>query len=142
VGLSDEDRAWLQDHRSAAMVTIGDDGLAKVARVGVALVEGELWSSGTAGRVRTQRLREDPRCTLFVFDPAYAWMALETSVSILDGPDAPQLNLRLFRQMQGRASGPLNWFGSEVTEPEFLRTMVDDGRLIYRFDVERTYGTY
>ncbi len=141
MGLSDEQIAWLADHHSAAMITVGDDGTPKVARVGVAMIGGELWSSGTSERVRTERLRRDPRCTLFVFDPGYAWLALETVVTIVDGPDAPSASLRLFREMQGKPNGPLSWFGGELTDEEFLRTMADEGRLIYRFEVQRTYGT-
>ena len=44
---------------------------------------------------------------LFVFDPGFAWLTLETIVTILDGPDAPRLNVRLFRIMQGKGTGPL-----------------------------------
>jgi Pyridoxamine 5'-phosphate oxidase len=122
------------------MITAGEDGWPKAVRVGVALVDGELWSSGTRDRVRTERLRLDPRCTLFVFDAGYAWRSLETTVTITDGPDAPDLTLRLFRQMQGRPSGPLSWFGEELSEEEFLRRMVEERRLIYRFAVHRSYG--
>ena len=140
VSLSEREIEWLQEHRSAAMVTIGDDGLPKVARVGVALVDGDLWSSGTIDRVRTERLRRDPRCTVFIFDPAYAWLALETTATILDGEDAPAQSLRLFRVMQNRPSGPLSWFGGEFAEEEFVQKMVDEQRLIYRFEVHRSYG--
>jgi hypothetical protein len=124
------------------MITVGRDGTPKVARVGVALVDGKLRSSGTTDRVRTRRLRRDPRCTLYVHDPGYAWLALETSVTILDGPDAPELNLRLFRVMQDRPTGPLSWFGGELSEDGFLRAMVDEGRLLYEFEVHHTYGLH
>lgn len=77
---------------------------------------------------------------MFVFDSAFEWMTLETTVDILDGPDAPTQSLRLFRAMQGKPTGPLSWFGGELSEQEFLQTMVDEGRLVYRFDVHRTYG--
>jgi PPOX class probable F420-dependent enzyme len=140
MGLLDEDVAFLEKHHSAAMITIGADGMPKPSRVGVALVDGKLWSSGTRDRVRTRRLRRDPRCTLFVFETNYAWLALETTVTILDGPDAPAHNLRLFRQMQFKPTGPIQWYGAEVAEEDFLRTMEDEGRLIYEFDVQRTYG--
>lgn len=69
-------------------------------------------------------------------------MALETTVTIADGPDAPALNLRLFREMQARPTGPLAWFGKDLPEPDFLRTMVEEQRLIYRFEVLRTYGLH
>jgi PPOX class probable F420-dependent enzyme len=140
MSLSDEDREFLQDHHAAAMVTVAPDGMPKVARVGVALVDGKVWSSGTQDRVRTRRLRRDPRCALYVYDPRYAWRALETTVTILDGPDAPQLSLRLFRQMQGRPEGPLSWSGGQLDEAAFLQAMVDEQRLIYEHEVHHSYG--
>ena len=140
VSLTDQDRMFVNRNQSAAMITVGADGRPKVARVGVALVDGKLWSSGTQDRVRTKRLRRDPRCTLFVYDSGFSWRGLETTVSILDGPDVPQLSLRLFRQMQKRPTGRLSWFGGELTEEQFLQAMVDERRLIYEFDVHHSYG--
>jgi hypothetical protein len=142
MGLSADEIGFLDQHHSAAMITVGTGGMVKAVRVGVALVDGKLWSSGTADRVRTRRLRENPQCTLFVFDSAFAWLTLETTVSILDGPDAPAQNLRLFRQMQGKPSGPLQWFGRSLDEDEFLRRMPEEGRLIYEFDVHHSYGLH
>jgi len=141
-GLGERERAFLDANHSAAMITLGGDGVPKVARVGVTLIDGRLWSSGTADRVRTRRLRQNPTCTLFVFDTAFAFLAIETTVTILDGPDAPELNLRLFRQMQDKPAGPLSWFGGELDEAEFLRTMREEQRLIYEFEVHRTYGLF
>jgi PPOX class probable F420-dependent enzyme len=142
MSLSEQDLDFLAHHHSAAMITVGRGGTPKVARVGVALVDGKLWSSGTADRVRTRRLRRDPRCTLFVYDPGFAWLALETTVTILDGPDAAEQNLRLFRVMQDQPTGPLSWFGADLAEEDFLRAMVDEGRLIYEFEVHDTYGLH
>jgi hypothetical protein len=142
MNLSDAELAFLADHNSAAMVTVAPDGIAKVARVGVALVDGKLWSSGTADRIRTKRLRRDPRCTLYVHDSAFAFMALETTVTILDGPDAPALNLALMRQMQGKPTGPLSWFGGELSDEEFLARMAAEQRLIYEFEPHHTYGLH
>jgi Pyridoxamine 5'-phosphate oxidase len=140
MALNAKEIAFLETQRSAAMITTGEDGVPKAVRVGVALVDGNLWSSGTQGRVRTSRLRRDPRCTLFVFDQGYSWLTLETMVTLLDGPEAAAQNLRLFRVMQNRPSGPLSWFGSELDEASFLRAMADEGRVIYQFNVERAYG--
>jgi hypothetical protein len=142
MNLSEPDLEYLRDNHSAAMITVGGDGIAKAVRVGVALVDGRLWSSGTADRARTVRLRQDPRCTLFVFDSGFGSMTLESTVTVLDGPDAPNRNLRLFRVMQDRPTGPLSWFGAELDEDDFLRAMVDERRLIYEFDVQRTYGMH
>jgi uncharacterized pyridoxamine 5'-phosphate oxidase family protein len=142
MSLSDRDLAFLKDNHSAAMITVGNDGMAKATRVGICLVDGKVWSSGTEDRVRTRRLRRNPRCTLFVFDSTFSFLTLETTVTILDGPDAPQLNLRLFREMQGKPTGPLTWFGADTEEPEFLQKMVEEGRLIYEFEVTRAYGLH
>jgi len=140
--LSDSDREYLQANQSAAMITVGSDGRPKVARVAVTLVDGKLWSSGTVDRARTKRLRRDPRCTLFVFDPGWSWLTMETTVRLLDGPDAVDLSLRLFRTMQDRSTGDLSWFGKELDEGAFRQLMVDEKRLVYEFEVERTYGMH
>jgi hypothetical protein len=122
------------------MITVGPDSYAKAVRMAVSVIDGKLWSSGVQDRVRTKRLRKDPRCTLFVFDNQFSSLTLETTVTILDGPDAPQMNLRLFREMQQKPSGPLSWFGGEYEEDAFLALMVEEGRLIYEFEVHRAYG--
>lgn len=142
MSLTERDIGFLKDNHSAAMVTVGPDGIAKVARVGVALVDGRLWSSGTQDRVRTKRLRRDPRCTLYVHGTGFTWLALEATVAILEGPDAPRHSLRLFREMQGKPSGRLSWFGGELTEEGFLRAMVEEQRLIYEFEVHHAYGLH
>ncbi len=140
MNLSEDQLSFLQNNRSAAMITTGKDGTPKVARVGIALFEGKLWSSANESRVRTARLRRDPRCTLFVFEPAYKWLTLETTVRILEGPQVPELSLRFFRQMQGRPEGNVNWFGRELGGEEFLRVMAEDKRVIYEFDITHAYG--
>ncbi|WP_052226937.1 TIGR03618 family F420-dependent PPOX class oxidoreductase [Microbacterium mangrovi] len=140
--LTDTQQEFLRNHHAAAMITVADDGRPKAVRVGVALVDGRLRSSGTAGRVRTERLRRDPRCTLFVFDKAYAYLSIEATVTILDGPDAPQLNVDLFRVMQGRPTGPLAWYGEELEEDAFRARMVDEQRLVYEFMPTKAYGPH
>ncbi|MBO0732418.1 MAG: pyridoxamine 5'-phosphate oxidase family protein, partial [Acidimicrobiaceae bacterium] len=140
--LSESDRAFLAANRSAAMITVTPAGIAKAARIGVGLVDGKVWSSGTAQRVRTRRLRDDPRCTLFVFDGSFGFLTLETTVTLLEGPDAPALSVRLFREMLGRPTGPLSWYGAELDEEAFRQAMVDDQRLIYEFEVHRAYGMH
>jgi PPOX class probable F420-dependent enzyme len=139
--------AFIDQHSSAAMVTLRADGTPHTARVGVAVVDGRIWSSGTESRVRTRHLRRDPRASLFVFDtspPGAQWLGLETEVTILDGPDAPELNFRLMRQMQtGRApEGKVVWFGGMISEEDFLAQMREEQRLVYEFGVKRAYGYY
>jgi hypothetical protein len=142
VTISDNDLEFVRTNARAAMITIGADGYAKAVRMAVGVIDGKLWSSGTQDRARTKRLRKDPRCTLFVFDNEFSSLTLETTVNVLDGSDAPELNLRLFRHMQQKPSGPLSWFGSEHEEADFLDMMRNEGRLIYEFDVHRAYGIH
>ena len=127
-------RKFLEQHHAAVMVTLKRDGAPHVARVTIGLVDGKLWSSGTQDRVRTRHLRRDLRATLCVLhdrDP-YRWLGLETTVRILDGPDAPQQNLALYRVVAG--------------EPDdldaYLRAMVTERRLIYEFAITRMYGQF
>ena len=140
--LSSRDLEFLRKNRSAAMITVGEDAMAKVARVGVAVVDGKIWSSGTRDRRRTARLRTNPRCTLYVYDDSFSWLALECDVSILEGAVVPELSVRLFRVMQDKPEGPLSWFGGELGDDAFMQAMVDEGRVIYEFDVTRAYGMH
>jgi hypothetical protein len=140
MNVTESQLTFLENNHGAAMITVGKDGRPKVARVGIALVDGRLWSSGTEDRKRTARLRRDPGCTLFVFDAAWRWLTLETTVRILDGPDSSSLQLKLFRQMQNRPTGNLSWFGKELSEEEFLNTMNQEQRIIYEFEIVHAYG--
>jgi PPOX class probable F420-dependent enzyme len=149
--MNEREREFLEQHHAAAMVTLRPDGTPHVVRVGVAVVDGKLWSSGIPGRVRTKHLRRDPRAALFVFDPTganpFPWLGVEGTVTILDGPDAAEKSVRLFRAMQAGlprqpAPGHLLWEGEEKTETEFLRIMEEQQRLIYEFEITRTYGPF
>jgi hypothetical protein len=137
VTLTDSQREFIEQNPGAAMITIGDDGMPKAVRVGVAVVDGDLWSSGTADRVRTRRLRDDPRCTVFMFGDDRRALTLETRVSIIDGPDSAEDSVRLFRTMQKRPDGDLLWYGDELDEAAFKQRMLDEQRLIYEFEIEK-----
>lgn len=127
-------REFLQDHHDAVMTSIKQDGRPHVARIIVGIVDGKLWSSGTKDRVRTKHLRRDARCTLMVLDESnrYQWMALETTVQILDGPDAVDNNLALYRVLAGEPEDL----------DEYREAMKRERRLIYQFDLERSYGQF
>jgi PPOX class probable F420-dependent enzyme len=127
-------RAFLERNSAAVMATLRRDGTPHVARIGVGLVDGRLWSSGTRTRVRTGHLRRDPRATLCVLDDGdrYAWLGLETRVTIHDGPDAVDRNLALYRALAGEPDD----------EAEYREAMVREGRLIYEFEILRAYGQF
>ncbi|MBA2427018.1 MAG: PPOX class F420-dependent oxidoreductase [Actinobacteria bacterium] len=130
--MDDRVRSFLQHHHSAIMTTLREDGTPHVARIGVGLVDGRLWSSGTETRVRTGHLRRDPRSTLCVLDndDAYSWLGLETTVTVLDGPEAVDQNLALYRVLAGEPKDL----------DEYRRAMEEEQRLVYEFAVTRAYG--
>jgi len=132
---------FIEDHRAAAMITVDAHGVPKPVRIAYLVVDGQIWSSGTRDRVRTRRLREDPRSTLFIWDPVFDFLSVHTTVTILDGPDAADLNLRYFRLLQGKPEGPLSWMGrGEFDDDAFRAQMVADGRLIYQFEPVSAFG--
>lgn len=145
--------AFIEKNSSAGMTTLRADGSAHTVRVGVGFLDGKLWSSGTQSRLRTRHLRHDPRCTLFVYESgeaiagAYRYLTLETTVTLLEGPDAPELSVRFFQALQLRLPTPpqpghLQWYGQQKTIAEFRQQMIDEQRLIYEFEVTRSYGMY
>ncbi len=70
--LSDPARAVIEASRAAAMITTRKNGTAHAVRVGVALVEGKLWSSGTADTEKTEeeflRVMADEGRLFYEFD--------------------------------------------------------------------------
>jgi hypothetical protein len=143
--LDDRQLAFIAQNgaKSASMVTLRPDGTPHAVRVGIVIVDGKIWSSGTKVRKRTAHLRRDPRSTLSVFDAAWQWLTLECRATILDGADAPALNLKLSRAMlPDYPAGRMNWFGRDVSEDEFLQIMKDEQRLVYEFEVLRAYGMH
>lgn len=141
---TEEQTAFLKEHHAAAMTSLKRDGTPHTVRVGVALVDGKLWSSGTEGRKRTAHLRRDPRATVMVFDSAWNYLTVEGTVTIIDGPEAAECNLRLFRVMQNRPPGSetLLWEGAEKTVDDFMRSMHEERRLIYQIHPVSLYGMH
>ena len=142
--IDDKARRFLEANHAAGMITLRPDGTPHAVRVAVGLLDGRLLSSGTQGRLRTKYLRRDPRCTLFVVENSGPMaLTLETTVRLIEGPEVPDLSLRYFRMLQPDSKpGTVQWFGQERTEDEFRRLMIEEGRLLYEFDVKRTYGLF
>ena len=62
--LSDRQRAFLEANHSAIMATVDDRGRPHAVPVLCALVDGQLWSSGTDLRTRTRYLAARPYASL------------------------------------------------------------------------------
>lgn len=129
--MDDEAKKFLETVHSGSMITVRADGSAHVARVTIGMVDGKVWSTGNHDRVRTKHVRANPRATYFIFDTrSRRWLGLEGTVTIHEGPDAPQKCLA-FRRAVG-------------TPPQdvdvFLQEMRDTERVVFELEVERSYG--
>jgi pyridoxamine 5'-phosphate oxidase-like protein len=144
VTLPARERDFVENNPTSAMTTLKRDGMPHTVRIAVGLVDGKLWSSGTQTRARTRHLRRDPRSSLFVFDLKWAFLTFETTVTILDGADAPEQNLALFRKLQKQDDphGTIMWNGEPRSPDELLRILAEEQRLIYEFKPIRSYGLY
>ena len=70
--MEEQIEAFIKQNPAAAMTTLRRDGTPHSVRVGVAVVDGKIWSSGTQVRARTKHVRRDSRSTLFIFDAGLA----------------------------------------------------------------------
>lgn len=111
-----------------------------MSRVSVAIVDGRLWSSATIDDRQTRRLRLNPRCTLYLDGPGFAWCALDVTATIIDGHEAPELNLRLFRVVHRLRDHEIAAFEPGLTDETFVERMRAERRLIYEFEGHRSYG--
>ncbi len=132
----------------AAMITLRADGTAHMARIELAVLDGEVWATGSPALVRTKNLRRDPRCSLFVFGPHPHWLGLETYATIHDGPDAPSLLVRLLRARHGDVTPPGTVLAHDDRlgrdrpwpEADYLEHAREQGLLAYGFSIRRSYG--
>jgi hypothetical protein len=143
VELTSAQRDFIAVSAGAAMTTLRRDGTPHTVRVGAVVVDGRLWSSATRRRARTRHLRRDPRSTLVFLEAGHGYLTLECVVTILDGPEVPEQSLRLLRAMQGieDPEAPIGWFGGRLPPDEVRRRLIEEGRIIFEFDVQRAYGT-
>jgi PPOX class probable F420-dependent enzyme len=143
--LAEGDARFVAAHPHAAMITVGADGRPKAVKMEAAVVDGFLESASHAGKVRTRRLRRDPRCTLYFADDEYRWLTVEADVEIVAGPDAPARLLRYFRVRDSKPTGPLDYHSDRshhagLDDDAFQAVMADEDAVLYRFTVTRTYG--
>jgi PPOX class probable F420-dependent enzyme len=133
--VNDKITSFLERYHDAVMTTLKKDDTPHVARIGVGLVDGKLWSSGTRTRVRTKHVQRDPRSALMVLGGTrWEWLGLETKVKIIDDGDGTiEENLALYRLLAGKDPDDMD---------DYYRGMRDEQRLIYEFHIERGYGQY
>ncbi|HXY45483.1 MAG TPA: pyridoxamine 5'-phosphate oxidase family protein [Acidimicrobiales bacterium] len=143
--LTPGDGEFVTAHPHAAMITVGVDGRPKAVKMEAAVVEGCLESASHADKVRTRRLRRDPRCTLYFADDEHRWLSLEADVEIVAGPDAPAQLLRYFRVRDGKPTELLDYHSdrshyTNLDDRAFQKVMDEEDAVLYRFTVTKSYG--
>ena len=129
--LSDQQRAFLEADHSAVMATVDGRGRPHAVPVLCALVDGQLWSSGTELRVRTRYLAARPYASLTVLGQGFwgEWLTVRGPVETRRERGVED-NLRLYRAVTGRDPDDLE---------EYRAAMVSERRLVYVLTPERVY---
>jgi PPOX class probable F420-dependent enzyme len=119
--LSTQQHAFLEGNHSTVMATVDDRGRPHAVPVLCALVDGQLWSSGTEGRVRTRYLAARPYASLTVLGRGFwgEWLTVSGPVETRRGRRFED-NLRLYRAATGRDPDDLE---------EYRAAMVAERRL-------------
>ncbi len=129
--LSQRQRAFLEANHSAIMATVDDRGRPHAVPVLCALVDGQLWSSGTDRRVRTRYLAARPLASLTVLGQGFGgeWLTVSGRVETRRDQRVED-NLRLYRAVTGRDPDDLE---------EYRAAMIAERRLVYVLTPERVY---
>jgi PPOX class probable F420-dependent enzyme len=130
--LSDQRRVFLEANHSAVMAAVDDRGRPHAVPVLCALVDGQLWSSGTDLRTRTRYLAARPYASLTVLGKGFwgEWLTVSGPVDTRRGRRVED-NLRLYRAATGRDPDDL--------EEEYRAAMAAERRLVYVLTPERVY---
>jgi PPOX class probable F420-dependent enzyme len=127
--LTERQRAFLEANHSAIMATVDDHGRPHAVPVLCALVDGQLWSSGTDLRVRTRYLAARPFASLTVLGKGFGGEWLTVSGPVETRRDRRvEDNLRLYRAATGRDPDDLE---------EYRAAMVAERRLVYVLTPQR-----
>ncbi len=137
--------SFIAAHPHAAMITVGGDGRPRAVKIEAAMVDGVLESASHADKLRTRRLRRDPRCSLYFADEQHAWLSLDVGVTIIDGEAAARALVRFFRVRDERPTGPLDYHSDRshhlgLSGSELEEVLAAEEAVLFRFTVERQYG--
>jgi PPOX class probable F420-dependent enzyme len=136
--LSEQQRAFLEASHGAVMATVDDLGRPHAVPVPCALVDGELWSSGTDLRVRTRHLEARPYATLTVLTSGFwgGWRTVGGRAEVRRDARVED-NLRPYRGATGHdpddlaeyraATGPERRLVSVLTPSGSTRRRAEEG---------------
>jgi PPOX class probable F420-dependent enzyme len=129
----DEARRFLADHHRGVLATYRRDGRVQQSPVTAGLDEqGRVIISVTEDRAKARNARRDPRVSLCVFNDAFygAWVQVEGTVELVDGPDRIDALVDYYRRLSGEHP---DW-------DDYRAVMERDRRVLLRFEIERASG--
>lgn len=127
---------WLGSQRNGVIATIKSDGRPQLSNVVYALIGDEVHVSVTDGRAKTRNLRRDPRVSMHVTtDRFYPYVVVEgtaklSQVTTRTDDETSEMLVEVYRAVGGEHP---DW-------DEFRQVMVDEGRMVVSFAIDRMYG--
>ena len=124
---------FVTNHRGV-LATFRSDGRPQMSPVTVAVDDaGRVIISTREPSIKVRNLRRDPRVSLVgISDSFYGdWVQVEGTAEIVDGPDVVDLLVDYYRRASGEHP---DW-------DEYRQAMIDDRRVLIRFEIERAGPT-
>ena len=120
----------MRANHSGVLATFRRDGRPQLspALVGVD-DEGRIEISTRETAMKVKNLRRDPRLSVVVMNPQFfgEWCQVEGTAEIVEQPEALDLLVNYYRRISGEHP---DW-------DEYRQAMIDQKRVIVRFDIER-----
>lgn len=128
---------WAASRRTGTLITIRRDGRPQSSDIAYAVDGDAILISVTEDRAKTHNMRRDPRVVLHLSDPA-SWSYLSFSGTAELSPTTTSAEDRtsdeLVRYYESVSGGPHpDW-------PEYRQAMIDEKRLIARFEPASVVG--
>jgi PPOX class probable F420-dependent enzyme len=115
------------------MSTVRSDGRPQMSPVGAGVdAEGRVIVSTPETTAKARNLRSDPRVAVCAFTDGFygGWVQVEGTAEIVERPEAVDLLVDYYRRLAGEHP---DW-------DDYRRAMVDDRRVLVRFEIERASG--
>lgn len=117
-------------NQPGTLATLHPDGRPHISIVTGVVIDGAIWVSVTAGRVKTANVRRDPRVAFSA--GTRTWAAVEGTGRFREGEGVLEDLRRYYRTARGEHP---DW-------EDYDRAMIEDRRLILEITPIRAYGAY
>jgi PPOX class probable F420-dependent enzyme len=126
-------REFLHANHRAVMSTFRGDGRPHLTPVSAGVDgEGRVIISSPETTAKVRNLRRDPRIAVCVMTEGFygSWAQVEGTAEIVERPEAVELLVDYYRRLAGEHP---DW-------ADYRRVMVEDRRVLVRFEIERAAG--